>query len=130
MKSITLIVTFLFSTTIWSYKSFADWTYVATGETTGVESYIDFERIRKHDGFVYFWLLEDLSKPDQDGDLSYINYFRVDCGLFRYKHISGSYYKQAMGTGTSRNVGGQESQWYYPLPKSLHEEYLRLVCGM
>ena len=128
MRSIIFIVSFLFSTTIWSYKSFAEWTYVATGESTGVKSYIDLENIRKYDGYVYFWLLEDLLKPDQDGDLSYVNYFQVDCNIFRYKHLSGSYYKQAMGKGIAKNVS-RESQWDYPLPNSLHERYLEVVCG-
>ena len=44
----------------------------ALGDFIGIDTtfYVDFERIRKHDGYVYFWRIRDDLKPDKWGDLS------------------------------------------------------------
>ena len=129
MKKIILIAAFLFSTIIWSSNSFGEWEFVESG-TNGTRAYIDFDKIRKHDGYVYFWALEDLLKPDQDGDLSYINYYQVDCNLFRFKHLSASYYKQAMGKGTVKNVTDENPEWIDVNPNWIMGTYLKSVCSM
>ena len=129
MKKIILIFAFLFSTIIWSSKSFGEWEFVESS-TDGTRTYIDFDKIRKHDGYVYFWALEDLLKPDQDGDLSYINYYQGDCNLFRYKHLSASYYKQAMGEGTVNNVTDENPEWKDVNPNWIMATYLKLVCSI
>ena len=55
MKKLTLIFTLLFSTVMFSSTSSAEWTEI--GENVGRDTYyVDFERIRKVDGYVYFWL--------------------------------------------------------------------------
>ena len=129
MKKIILIFTLLFSTIFLSSNSFGEWEFVENS-TDGTRAYIDFDKIRKHDGYVYFWALEDLLKPDQDGDLSYINYYQGDCNLMRYKHLSASYYKQAMGEGTVKNVTDEYPEWNDVNPNWMMATYLKLVCSM
>ena len=129
MRSIIFIVSFLFSTTIWSYKSFAEWTYVATGESTGVKSYIDLENIRKHDGYVYFWSLNDYLKPDKFGDFSSIVYLQGDCNTFRIKYLSDSYHTEPMGRGTpSSSSNVPDKEWSSVSPNSVDEFILEQVC--
>ena len=53
---------------------------------TEVDAYLELVN-ELVDGYVYFWALEDLLKPDQDGDMSYINYYQCDCNIFRFKQI-------------------------------------------
>ncbi len=67
MKKLTLIFILLF-TVLLSAPSYAKWTEVSES-VDGDTYYVDFERIRKHGGYVYFWRLGDLRKPDKDGDL-------------------------------------------------------------
>ena len=69
MKSLLTIFTLVF-TVIFSSPSFAKWEKV-TEDTMGNTFYVDFERIRKHGGYVYWWDLTNLLKPDKDGDWSY-----------------------------------------------------------
>ena len=70
---ITLVFTLMFSST-----SFAEWTKV--GESVkGNTFYVDFERIRKHGGYVYWWDLSDLLEPDKYGGLSAKMYNQGDC---------------------------------------------------
>ena len=91
--------------------------------------YVDYERIRKHDGFVYYWNMTDLLKPDKDGDLSYRGYRQVDCKLFRIKVLIEIYYKQPMGRGTFKENTSKNPQWRYPAPNSSMENILKAVCS-
>ena len=96
MKKLTLIFTLLCSTVMFSSNSFAEWEKLKKNSVDGDTFYVDFERIRKHDGYVYYWVLEDLIKPDKDGDLSYRNYFQGDC-MFIFGNCTISWNHSQMG---------------------------------
>jgi len=92
--------------------------------------YVDFDRIRKHDGYVYYWVLTDYLKPTH-GDLSGTVYQQGDCKLFRYKVLSASFYKQPMGRG-SGDVSEPSKKfqgWRYPSPNKVDESILKSVCS-
>lgn len=90
--------------------------------------YLDFERIRKNDGSVYFWVLSDYLKPTKHGDLSSKVYYEGDCKLFRMMRLSSSYHKQPMGGGTG-DVNTLKQDWSYPSPNSVIEIILKSVCS-
>jgi hypothetical protein len=99
MRKITLILTTLiFFSVMFSSTSFAGWTKVDEN-VEGNTFYVDFERIRKHDGYVYYWELIDLLKPTEYGDLSGKGYVQGDCKKFRYKHLSISIHKSTIAYG-------------------------------
>jgi hypothetical protein len=50
--------------------SYAKWTEMGANGS-GMTFYVDFERIRKHGGYVYWYNLIDLFKPNKDVDTSY-----------------------------------------------------------
>ena len=127
MKSLITIFTLVF-TVMFSSTSFAEWTEIGKN-VDGDTFYVDFERIRKHDGFVYWWELNDLSKPDKDGDLSYKYYSVGDCAAFRYKTLSRQYHKQSMGRGNSSPYTYKNPEWEYPSPETVGEFILEQVCG-
>ena len=95
----------------------------------GDTHYVDFERIRKHDGFVYYWTLTDFLKPTSDVMLSSKMYVQGDCKLFRYKYLSFSFHKQPMGGGTGKTDNNPDKNWNYPIPKSVDEEILKKICS-
>ena len=109
--------------------SFADWTEVAENDL-GTLFYVDFDRIRKHDGYIYYWVLTDLLKPLQ-GNMSFSIYHQGDCKLFRHKPLSFSFYKQPMGRGAPvvQEPGKELQGWAYPLPDSANESILKSVCS-
>ena len=119
----TLALTFAL---MFSSTSFAGWTKV--GENKNGTHYVDFERIRKVDGFVYFWDLTDYLKPNKDGDLSYKTYTQGDCKLFRFKFLSLSFYKVPMGGGTGTPYTPPD-KWTYLPPNSSGETILKSVCN-
>jgi hypothetical protein len=127
MKNLLLIFTLLFSSVFLSSPSYAEWTKVV--EVQGNTFYVDFEIIRKHDGFVYWWELGDYLKP-QMGYLSAKSYNQGDCELFRLKVLSYSWHKEPMGGGTGDTLPVPEKHkgWKYPPPNSSMETTLKSVC--
>jgi hypothetical protein len=129
MKKLTLILTLLVSTVMFSSPSFAKWTKVSEGVKNGRTYYVDFERIRKHGGYVYFWRLGDLLKPNKYGLLSAKAHRQGDCKLFRYKGLSYSFHKEPMGGGTGIVYNDPDKEWTYPSPNSVDETTLKQVCS-
>ena len=123
-----LIFTLLFTTLVFSSPTYAGWTKIvkSVGEIT---FYVDFDRIKKHDGYVYYWELGDYLKPNEYGDLSAKVYRQVDCKLFRFKVLSDSYYTEPMGRGTpSASSNTPDKEWSYPPPNSSGYNVLKSVC--
>lgn len=126
MKKLILIFTLLVSTLMFSSPSYAEWTKVSEyGDTF----YVDFERIRKVDGYVYFWTLSDYLKPSESGTLSYKFYKQGDCKLFRYKDLTGISHKESFGGGTGDSYSPKNPEWSYPPPNSINESILKKVCS-
>ena len=127
MKILTILLTLTF-TVMFSSPSFADWKKVSES-VDGDTFYVDFERIRKHGGYVYWWDLIDHLKPTDYGSLSGKIYKQGDCKLFRLKYLSDSYYKEPMGGGTpSTSSNKPDKEWRYPPPESAIETILKSVC--
>jgi len=128
MKNITIFLALAF-TVMFSSPSFADWKEV--GENVkGHTFYVDFERIRKQNGYVYWWELTDLLKPNKDGDLSYKRYTLGDCKLFRVKRLMMSFHNELMGRGTPvATINKADKDWIYPPPNSSFETILNEVCA-
>ena len=126
MKKLILIL--LFSTVMFSSPSYAEWWKMGKN-VDGTTFYVDFERIRKNDGYVYSWELTDLLKPNKWGYLSGKMYKQVDCKLFRIKRLSSSHHKEPMGGGTGTTNNVPDKEWTYPSPQSVDESVLKQVCN-
>ena len=119
----------MLSTLMFSFKTYAEWTMVA--ETIKSDkSYIDFERIRKVEGYVYWWELTNYNSQLAPDVWSGIKYKKGDCKLFRYKYLSDKYFSLPMGKGDKK--GGSDvpdKNWRYALPKSATEKIIKTVCS-
>jgi hypothetical protein len=133
MKKLLLIFTLLFSTLMFSTPSYGEWTRTGRSDMNGGNFYVDFERIRKHDGYVYFWQLRNFVNPDEYGFLSAKSYYQGDCKVFRTKMLSASLHKKPMGKGdftTLLDGGyGEEQNWQYSHPGSNMDIMLQKVCS-
>jgi hypothetical protein len=130
MKKLLLIFTLLFSTLMFSTPSYGGWTKVSTHVKEGHTFYVDFKRIRKHDGYVYFWSLINYSKPSPMGSFSAKIYRQGDCKLFRHKRLSSSYHPKPMGGGTYDTLSNvPDKNWDYPPPNSPDEIMLKRICN-
>jgi hypothetical protein len=123
MKYLLIIFTLVFSPT-----SFADWTMVSKSET-GRIYYVDLERIRKVDGFIYFWQMSDYLIKDKYGDLSNKVYIKADCELFRYQNLKFYFHKEPMARGDAEIEDSEDLSWNYATPNSNIEAALITVCS-
>jgi len=130
MKKLTLIFTLLFSTVMFSSPSYAEWKNVGKNDV-GDTYYVDFDRIGKHDGYVYFWQLDDYLEPLQVAGKTFFSgriFYKGECELLKYKRLSLTFYKGQMGTGAGWEVEGDKEWQYYP-PNSLGKTKLKMVCS-
>ena len=127
MKTLIIFLALTFSV-MFSSSSYAGWTKVGE-DVNGKTFYVDYERIRIHDGYVYWWDLQDYLKPTSQGHLSAKTYNQGDCKLFRYKVLSYSFHKEPMGGGTGEVVEPVKKGWKYPPPNSSGEFILKQVCN-
>jgi hypothetical protein len=127
MKTLLTIFTLVF-TVMFSSTSYADWTKLGEN-VSGNTFYVDFERIRKHGGYVYWWDLIDYLKPTKFSNLSTEIYNQGDCKLFRYKGLSYIHHKQPMGRGTGDSKSPKNPEWKYPPPDSVIEGALKKICS-
>ena len=123
MKYLLIIFTLVFSPT-----SFADWTMVSKSEN-GRIYYVDLERIRKVDGFIYFWQMSDYLIKDKYGDLSNKVYIKADCELFRYQNLKFYFHKEPMARGDAEIEDSEDLSWNYATPNSNIEAALITVCS-
>ena len=131
MKKLALLATLIFSV-MFPSASYAEWTKVVEGIESGnrgINYYVDFERIRKVDGYVYFWTLSDYLKPTEFGNLSAKVYKQGDCKIFRFKNLSFSFHKEPMGRGTGEISNPKNPEWIYPSPNSVGGLRLKIVCS-
>ena len=113
---------------IFSSISWGEWTQVSK-TTSGIPFYVDFERVRKHDGFVYYWVLVDYLAPTEQGKLSGQVYKQGDCNLVRHRFLSFVHHEQPMGRDTGESNTNKNPEWKYPSPDSTWESVLQTVCS-
>ena len=124
MKYILLISTLIFSAGSW-----AEWTFVSVGAGTGDKDYVDFDRIRKVNGLVYYWGLKDYLEPGDTGTMSTKTYHKADCETMREMWLSFSSYKLPMTEGAATNTFTPDPEWDYAQPDSVGETTLNAVCA-
>ena len=122
MKKLLVLALIILSSSV-----FADWKYVSTS-TSGIDWYIDYQTIKKNNGYYYFYAMTDLLEPDKDGDLSYAGYRKADCKIYRYMVLNEFYYTKNMGKGKLTNNPSKNPEWKYPPPKSMNQTILRTIC--
>ena len=98
MKKLILIITLLVSIAMFSSPSYSEWTKLSKNMMGNI-FYVDFERLRKNSGYVYWWDMVDYLKITDQGILSHKQYRQGDCKLFRYKVLDYIFYKEPMGGG-------------------------------
>tara|TARA_B100000614_G_C14461773_1_gene458715 strand:- start:120 stop:512 length:393 start_codon:yes stop_codon:yes gene_type:complete len=124
-----LLLTFIiFFNLILSPNSHAKWIKVLELED-GISFYIDFEKIKKVDSFIYWWDLTNYLKPTHYGHSSVKLYRQGDCKKFRYKFLRFYFYQDQMGTGVGKVENPEEKRWQYPHPNSAQSVILKSVCN-
>ncbi len=124
MKKLILIFVIAFAS-----PSYAEWTEV-TKTKSGITFYVNFDTIRKIDGYVNFWRLSDFPKPIE-GYFSAKVYYQGDCKLFRYKALSVRLHTEAMEGGLMKEkiITGRDRGWIDIPPDTKDAIILKAVCN-
>jgi hypothetical protein len=126
MKNLIALTALLF-TVIISSPSYAIWTEV--GKNMGGNTfYVDYEKIKKQGGFVYWWSLLDFLKPLDGKYLSHKVYTQGDCSLSRFLTVSSHLHNEPMGRG-NKYTSKPPKKWRYPSPNSVNKTILKSVCS-
>jgi hypothetical protein len=123
MKKLLIL---LFSILI-SFNSYGEWERILTS-SDGDTFYLDRDLIKKHEGFVYYWEMNDYLMPSKHGIMSGKLYKQGDCGVNREKHLSFVFYEQPMGEGSGKTMTPPD-EWVYPTPESISHFTLDFVCN-
>jgi hypothetical protein len=137
MKPFTFIINLAISL-IFSSTSYAEWRKVASN-VKGDSYYVDFKKIKKQDGYVFFWNLSDylklescfesdLGQDKADKILSTKAHYKGDCRMFRYKILNYSWHKESMGKGIGFSDNIPDKNWSYPTKNSSAKNILKSVC--
>ena len=124
------LLIFLFSILI-SFNSYGEWKEI--GENiNGTIYYIEMDKIKEHDGYVYWWYLSNFLKPidsvEMVGMMSQKIYLQGDCEITRFKMLSIISYNQPMGEGEFHSSSLPNPEWNYAVPESTSEIMLDYVC--
>ena len=128
MKKLTLLITLTVSM-MFSPVCWGEWVKVSKNLDGSTHS-VEFDRIRQHEGYVYFWEMIDYLTPQIDGFMSGEIYKQGDCEMFRFKSLSFTVYKEPMGGGTGDSYSPENPEWKYPplIPDSSFT-VLKSVCS-
>ena len=120
----------LFTTLLlFSINGFAfNWKKV-TESDAGHFFYVD--NIKKHNGLVYYWMLDDYLEPLDGGSLgnanSAIAKYKVDCVEEKQTWLNGTFYSQSMGKGRIVDEINPNNVTY-PKPNTVGYTLMKFVC--
>jgi len=127
-----LIISIIIFNVIYSSTSFAELKNVAGNSSNTY--YIETKSIKKSNGYIYYWVVNDYTKPDKFGDLSSQNLYETDCKVpLKMKRLAGMFYNGPMATNettTTLNAAQIEMQTdLYAPPGSISELLIDFVCN-
>jgi len=126
MKKILPILTVFLSSILFSPTSLGEWTYI-TSDSDNNDSYVDYDRIREKNGYVYYWVKGEHKNKFMDKYRSSRVYTMGDCELFRVKFLELTFFTGHMFRDDSKSFKGGD-EWNYVTPNSVLERVLKSVC--
>ena len=103
------------------------WTEVTKSDIS--KTYINFDRIRKANGNIYYWQLVNRFEPSSNGARSYLVHVKVDCELLRTMTLSFAWYRMQDNIGDAAGRQAPEPEWKYAAPYTNAETNSLAVCN-
>jgi hypothetical protein len=104
----------------------AEWKKVT--DDKHVKIYLNFKEIRKNDGVILFWQLNDYVKPLRDNISSIKIYIKVNCKKNQFNPLTFSYHHEQMGLGEGVVKNSKQKQWIVPKSNSKQKTILKAAC--
>ena len=126
MKKLIPILTVFLSFFLFPSTSLGEWKYL-TSTSDNNDYYVDYDRIREKNGYVYFWSKNEYKNKFMDKYRSSRVYIMGDCELFTVKFLDLTLYTGHMFMGDSKSIT-MKDEWTYVNPNSNIEKVLKSVC--
>jgi len=121
MKKFAFLTAITFSL-LFSSNCWGEWTKVIS-KPSRANFYVDFDKIKQHAGYIYFWRLKtsvNLDTVNMD-HRSNVAYFKSDCNVGKLKMVALILYSQSMGKGNPLEIRPEHfekylgsNNWKYP----------------
>jgi hypothetical protein len=111
-----------------SFNSFGEWSFISQGKVD--EYYVDFDKISKNNGYVYYWTLTNFPSPPYAEGKSSLEFYEVSCNPpIKQRRKAYYFYNSTMGKGKMSPVFDTSTgPWEYKIPGSIREKLLEAVC--
>ena len=115
----------------------AEWSLFSNPKGKGLSFYIDIQSLKKRDGFVYVWTLQDYEKPyirpnAPQGTLKKIYsvkmYDKLDCTTNGISTIQYIYYSDNMGKGKFEPFQWDKEKWKYHPSGTVMGDFTKVIC--
>ncbi len=124
MNKLSFIILLLFSVN----SHAINWVEVFSSSKTGNSFYVDVDRVKTYNGYTYFWVLANFSKPL--GDSRYLSAkvrWKANCKEKKRRKLSLSIYKKINAVELLGTYRGFE--WEYPKPSTIAHSQLMFACN-
>lgn len=111
-----------------SFAASAEWVLVSKNEF-GTSLYID-PNIKIKGNVRMFWHMQDLSKADSQGDMSYRGIWQYDCTEKLQRNMQVAAFKQPMASGQKSEEAYQPSDWVMIGKDTSSQALLNYVCSL
>lgn len=128
LRPFGLVLILLGSVIILPVTANAEWTKIIKNDA-GNTFFVDFERILKKDGYLYFWSLINRQNENHLGYRSTQVYRQTDCKMSRFKILKYSFHEQQMGNENGTSIDTKKPNWEFPSPSSVEELLLKVICN-
>ena len=122
MKKLFLVCLMMLAGSAWAEWVMYDVTLKAT-------FYYDPATIRKDGNMRRVWVLQELSKRHQDGEMSRRLRLEYDCKQERYRILGFSFHTEPKAGGTVLQSGGEDNNWVAIAPDTVDETIFNIVCA-
>ena len=97
------------------------------GETPDRSHYVQSFGMKENNGYLYAWELVDLYVPTDSGVMSFKTYSKIDCNIYRLKHLTILFYNEPMGKGVG-DKRPTDDEWIYPSSESKNYSLINQSC--
>jgi hypothetical protein len=104
----------------------AEWKKIT--DDKNVKIYLNLKEIRINNGMIYFWQLNDYTKPLRKEVSSIKIYIKANCKKNKFNPLIFSYYFERMGAGKAEIKKNKQAKWISPKNKSKQKTILRAAC--
>ena len=125
MKTILFSILILFSINGFAFN----WKKVGK-DVEGNSYYVDASNIKKHNGLVYYWSLNDFLEPVTGplGNINSVIYkFKTNCEEEKQTGLNGTFYSQLMGKGRIL-YEHSANEIEYPKPNEVRYLVMKFAC--